>query len=105
MNEDDYIQKRLDDQITWYDGKSQWNQKYFKRFQVIDNGLGDDMNIGDPTAADRNGDALARADLLAQIEPRELVVHFAGNIFHLRTLKRLPQAKHLRISGHGGLPR
>ena len=35
MNEEDYLKKRLDDQITWYDQKSVCNQKWFKRLQVF----------------------------------------------------------------------
>lgn len=35
MNEEEYLKKRLDDQINWYDQKSIWNQKWFKRLQVF----------------------------------------------------------------------
>lgn len=35
MNEAEYLKKRLDDQITWYDQKSVCNQKWFKRLQVF----------------------------------------------------------------------
>ena len=35
MNQDEYIKKRLDHQIEWYDDKSVKNQKWFKRLQVI----------------------------------------------------------------------
>ena len=28
--------KRLDDQFDWYDDKSGWNQKWFKRLKVIE---------------------------------------------------------------------
>ena len=35
MNEEEYFKKRLDDQINWYDQKSIWNQKWFKRLQVF----------------------------------------------------------------------
>lgn len=35
MTENEYIETRLDDQIAWYDRKSQWNQRVFKRLQVI----------------------------------------------------------------------
>lgn len=34
MNQEDYLKSRLDDQICWYDNKSNWNQKWFKRLQV-----------------------------------------------------------------------
>jgi hypothetical protein len=36
MNEQQYIEQRLDDQINWYDKKSQWNQRCFKRLSVIE---------------------------------------------------------------------
>lgn len=36
MTENDYIEKRLDDQITWYDKKSQWNQKRFKTLRILE---------------------------------------------------------------------
>ena len=36
MNQDEYIKNRLDDQIRWYDGKSQWNQKKYKQLRVFE---------------------------------------------------------------------
>lgn len=36
MNEDEYLAERLDDQITWYDEKSQTNQKWFKRLKLLE---------------------------------------------------------------------
>lgn len=36
MNESDYFKERLDDQIAWYDAKSQSNQKSFKRLRVCE---------------------------------------------------------------------
>jgi len=35
MNEEEYLEERLDCQIDWYDRKSQWNQRWFKRLQVF----------------------------------------------------------------------
>lgn len=35
MKEFDYIKDRLDDQIAWYSKKSQLNQKYYKRLQLL----------------------------------------------------------------------
>lgn len=35
MNEEEYLKKRFNDQITWYDQKSVCNQKWFKRLQVF----------------------------------------------------------------------
>lgn len=35
MNQEEYLQERIDDQINWYDRKSMQNQKWFKRLQVI----------------------------------------------------------------------
>ena len=34
MDDVKYINERLNDQINWYDKKSQWNQRWFKRFQL-----------------------------------------------------------------------
>lgn len=34
--EQKYLSERLDDQISWYSDKSQWNQKWFKRLKVIE---------------------------------------------------------------------
>jgi hypothetical protein len=36
MTPDEYIRDRLDDQITWYDQKSGWNQKWFKRLRIVE---------------------------------------------------------------------
>ncbi|WDP91739.1 MAG: DUF4231 domain-containing protein [Desulfobacter sp.] len=36
MNREEYIKQRLDDQIEWYDQKSMWNQKIFKRLKLIE---------------------------------------------------------------------
>jgi len=36
MNEEEYINKRLLDQINWYSTKSQWNQKWFKRLKILE---------------------------------------------------------------------
>ena len=35
MEEEEYLENRLDDQINWYDRKSTQNQKTFKRLQII----------------------------------------------------------------------
>ena len=35
MDENEYLEKRLDDQIDWYDKKSVYSQKWFKRLQVV----------------------------------------------------------------------
>lgn len=35
MNQEEYMENRVDDQINWYDRKSCFNQKWFKRLQVI----------------------------------------------------------------------
>ena len=32
----EYLAKRVDDQINWYDGKSLWNQTWFKRLRVVE---------------------------------------------------------------------
>lgn len=36
MNENEYMNKRIDDQIDWYDRKSQFNQKMYKRLVLIE---------------------------------------------------------------------
>lgn len=36
MKEDEYLQERLEDQLSWYDKKSQYNQKYFKRLRLVE---------------------------------------------------------------------
>ncbi len=36
MEEREYIEQRLDDQIAWYDRKSQWNQQWHKRLRLIE---------------------------------------------------------------------
>ncbi len=36
MNEDQYFSERLDDQIDWYDSKSQFNQRWFKRLHLTE---------------------------------------------------------------------
>ena len=35
MNEEKYMLERVDEQITWYENKSSFNQRWFKRLQVI----------------------------------------------------------------------
>jgi hypothetical protein len=35
MGNQEYLENRLEDQILWYDDKAVWNQKWFKRLQVI----------------------------------------------------------------------
>jgi len=36
MTEDEYIKDRLENQIDWYDKKSQWNQKWYKKLRMIE---------------------------------------------------------------------
>jgi hypothetical protein len=36
MDEETYLKERLEDQIGWYDKKSQWNQKLFKRLRMAE---------------------------------------------------------------------
>lgn len=35
MTEDQYLTIRLDEQLAWYDHKSSWNQKWFRRTQLV----------------------------------------------------------------------
>lgn len=36
MDKDDYIQKRVDNQIDWYDKKSRQNQWWYKRLRIFE---------------------------------------------------------------------
>jgi hypothetical protein len=36
MNEEEYLENRLEDQINWYDKKSQHNQKMYKRLRLVE---------------------------------------------------------------------
>lgn len=36
MNESDYIQQRLEDQIAWYSDKSEWNQARYKWLRLTE---------------------------------------------------------------------
>ena len=36
MNEEEYLDKRLEDQINWYSRKSQFNQRWHKRLRLIE---------------------------------------------------------------------
>ncbi len=36
MNEKEYLKKRLDDQLKWYDRKSMYNQKWFKGIRLTE---------------------------------------------------------------------
>lgn len=35
MDTEQYMKERVDDQIEWYDRKSGWNQRWFKRLQIF----------------------------------------------------------------------
>jgi len=36
MDQDEYMHARVDNQIDWYDKKSQWNQRWFRRLRAIE---------------------------------------------------------------------
>lgn len=36
MNKEEYLDKRLEDQIDWYSRKSQFNQRWYKRLRVVE---------------------------------------------------------------------
>ena len=36
MDANEYIEQRLEDQIGWYDRKSQWNQRWYKRLRLAE---------------------------------------------------------------------
>ena len=40
MSQEDYVRDRLDDQIRWYGDKAGWNQRWFRRLQLAQIGLG-----------------------------------------------------------------
>ena len=41
MTEEEYLTERLEDQLNWYDKKSQFNQKRFKRLRTVEIIFGD----------------------------------------------------------------
>lgn len=36
LNPRDYLARRVEEQINWYDGKSLWNQRWFKRLRIVE---------------------------------------------------------------------
>lgn len=36
MSPEEHLNDRVDDQIKWYDEKSAWNQKWFKRLRILE---------------------------------------------------------------------
>lgn len=36
MNEDEYLNNRLEEQLKWYSNKSQTNQKWYKRLRLTE---------------------------------------------------------------------
>lgn len=36
MDSEEYLKQRLQDQIDWYDKKSQWNQRWYKRLKAVE---------------------------------------------------------------------
>jgi hypothetical protein len=36
MNEFEYLEKRVEDQISWYDSKSAWHKKWFIRLKIME---------------------------------------------------------------------
>ena len=40
MESDEYLKSRLDNQIDWYDSKSQWHQKWYKCLKYVELLLG-----------------------------------------------------------------
>ncbi len=36
MNDSEFIEQRVDDQINWYETKSAWNQRCFKRLRILE---------------------------------------------------------------------
>jgi len=36
LNSNEYLAQRVQDQISWYERKSLWNQRWFKRLRVIE---------------------------------------------------------------------
>ena len=60
---------------------------------VLDDRLGDQVDVGDAAAAGGDRHALARLDALVQPQFFELRPHFAGDVGDARRFERLPQAK------------
>ncbi len=40
MDEEKYLEDRIDDQISWYDRKSMWNKRYYNILRIIELTLG-----------------------------------------------------------------
>ena len=36
LNQSEYLAQRVQDQISWYDRKSLWNQRWFKRLRLVE---------------------------------------------------------------------
>jgi len=36
MNENEYVEQRLENQIAWYSGKGAWNQSWYKRLRLTE---------------------------------------------------------------------
>jgi hypothetical protein len=64
---------------------------------VSADGPNDIRDIGDAAAARSNGDALAGADFLPQVQPEKLVFDFGRNIVDLGTIEFLAKTKKLGI--------
>ena len=71
-----------------------------QRFEVIDDTLDDDVDVGYAAAAGRDRHIAVGLDLLGKIEPTQLGLDRGGDIVHALGLKLLPHAKHLGIVGH-----
>ena len=70
----DYIRDRVDDQITWYDKKSQTAQKHYKRIQIIEIIASATIPIIVPYAQSGNAISILVAILGALIAILEAVV-------------------------------
>lgn len=104
MNEQEYIEKRLDDQQQWYEKKSAWNQTWFKRLRLVEIVLA----AGVPFASslmDKNPEVIpmvvsAMAFLIAAISAVISLSNFQDSWLQYRTAaEQLKREKFLFLTG------
>lgn len=94
---------RLEDQINWYDGKSQWNQRWYKRLKILQIGLAVSIpvaSLADPGIA-KWLTSMAGA-LIAILEGiQHLNQHATLWVTYRATAERLKHEKYLFLSAAG----
>ena len=68
-----------------------------KPFEMVHDRSGDQVDIGHPPTTGGDRHALARLDLLGQLQTRQLGMHFAGQVVQAGSLELLPEVKRGRI--------